>query len=168
MTKLAAPLTVLALCYVFFFSYVALSYPSLPARLASHFDLQGRPNGWMSRDTCVAFMLGFGVLVPAILVGTMAGSGRIPVSFVNLPHRDYWLDPVRRQATLALLRLYGIWLASLTVLFFTGLHWLIVQANRDPKAPHLSGHGLLFITAIFLAATGVWIARLLRHFSKID
>ncbi|MCE0523280.1 MAG: DUF1648 domain-containing protein [Methylacidiphilales bacterium] len=167
MIKVAIPLTALAICYVLFFGYVFSSYGDMPAKVASHFDIEGRPNGWMSREVCVGFTLGLGILVPVFVVGMMAGAGRIPVSFINLPHRDYWLAPERRQAALAVLRIYSLWLACMTVLFATGLHWLIVQANLPGHGEHLSGFGILFVAGGFLAGTGVWTALLLRHFSKI-
>jgi len=167
MTRLAIPLTALAACYVLFFAYVLSSSGDLPANVASHFDIAGRPNGWMSRGSCVGFTLGLGILMPAFIVGMMAGAGRIPVSFINLPHRDYWLAPVRRQAALAILLRYSLWFACMNVLFVTGLQWLIVQANLPNQPPHLNGIGISLVTGGFLAGTAIWVALLLRHFSKI-
>ena len=97
----------------------------------------------------------------------MANAGRIPVSFVNRPHREYWLAPERQQAALALLLRYSLWFACMNVLFVTGLHWLIVQANLPQQSPHLSGLGIALVAGGFLAGTGVWVSMLLRHFSKI-
>jgi hypothetical protein len=165
--KLIAPLLALAICYVLFFGYVACSYDDLPAKVASHFDFYGQPNGWMSRETCVGFTVGFGILMPVFIVGTMAGAGKIPVSFINLPHRDYWLAPERRQAVLAILLRYSLWFACMNVLFVTGLHWLIVEANLPGQGPHLSGLGISLVAGGFLAGTGIWVRLLLRHFSKI-
>ena len=167
MTKVAIPLTALAICYVLFLGYVISSYGDLPAKVASHFDIQGQPNGWMSRETCVGFTLGLGILVPAFIVGMMAGAGRIPVSFINLPHRNYWLAPERRQAALAILLRYSLWFACMNVLFVTGLHWLIVQANLPGQEQHLSGLGIILVAGGFLAGTGIWVRLLVRHFSKI-
>jgi uncharacterized membrane protein len=165
--KLIAPLLVLAICYVLFFTYVSASYGDLPAKVASHFDIHGEPNGWMSRNTCVGFTLGLGILMPVFIVGMMAGAGRIPVSFINLPHRDYWLAPERRHAALAILRRYSLWFACMNVLFVTGLHWLIVQANASNTERHLSGVGFAVVVGGFLVGTGIWVRLLLRHFSKI-
>jgi hypothetical protein len=165
--KLVAPILALAICYVFFFAYISASYHDLPAKVASHFDIQGKPNGWMSRDTCVGFTIGLGLLLPALIIGTMAGAGKIPVSFINLPHRDYWLVPERRQAALAVLLRFSLWFACLNVLFVTGLHWLIVEANLPGESPHLSGLGISVIAGGFLAGTAIWVILLLRHFSKI-
>jgi hypothetical protein len=165
--KLIAPLFALAICYLLFFGYVWSSYASLPARVATHFDLYGQPNGWMSRDACVYFSVGLGVVLPALMIGMMGGAGRIPVSFVNLPHRDYWLAPERRRAALSVLLRYSLWLSCLTVLFVTGLHWLIVGANLPGPGAHLRGLGITLVVVGFLAGTGIWVMLLLRHFSKI-
>jgi hypothetical protein len=172
MTKVAIPLTALAICYVWFFACVIATYGELPAQVASHFDISGRPDGWTSRESCVGFTLGLGILMPAFIVGMMAGAGRIPVSFINLPHREYWLAPDRRRAALALLLRYSLWFACLNVLFVTGLHGLIVQANlpihgAHTQSPHLSGLGITLVAGGFVIGTIVWIALLLRHFSKI-
>jgi uncharacterized membrane protein len=165
--KLIAPLLALAICYVLFFGYVITSYAGLPAHVASHFGIDGRPNGWMSREVCVGFTLSLGIFLPAIIVRTMATTGRIPVSFVKLPNRDYWLAQERRKATLAILLHYSLWLACMSVLFVTGLHWLIVQANPSVGEPHLSLIGIALVTGGFLVGTGIWVIFLRRHFSKI-
>jgi len=165
--KLIAPLLSLAICYVLFFGYVISSYGDLPAKVASHFDIYGRPNGWMSREMCVGFTLGLGILLPAFVIGMMGGAGKIPVSFINLPHRDYWLAPERRKAAVAILLRYSLWFASLNVLFVTGIHWLIVQANASATERHLSGVGLAIVLGGFLAGTAIWLRLLLRHFSRI-
>jgi uncharacterized membrane protein len=168
MTRLAIPLAALTICYLLFFGYVAASYGELPARVASHFGLDGRANGWMSREACVAFSIGLALFLPAIVVGMMGGAGKIPVSFINLPHRDYWLAPERRKAALAILLRYALWFASINVLFVTGLHWLIVQANSLGPEPHLPLIGFTAVLGGFLAGTGIWTLLLLRHFSKIN
>jgi uncharacterized membrane protein len=165
--KLIAPIIALALCYALFFGYVISSYASLPAHVASHFGINGQPNGWMSRDTCVGFTLGLGILMPAFIVGTMAVTGRIPVSFVNLPNRDYWLAPARRKATSTVLLHFALWFACMNVLFVTGLHWLIIQSNTPGGKPHLSGVGMALVLGGFLAGTGIWAIFLRRHFSQI-
>jgi uncharacterized membrane protein len=165
--KLIAPLLALAICYALFFGYVITSYGSLPAHVASHFDIEGQPNGWMSRDGLVKFMIGFGIFMPLFVVGMMAVTGRIPVSFVNLPNRDYWLAPERRKATSAVLLHYALWFACMNVLFVTGLHWLIVQSNAPGGKPHLNGIGMALVLGGFLIGTGIWVIFLRRRFSKI-
>src|SRR5262249_37060667 len=51
----------------------ALSYwvawDQLPARMASHFDLYGQPNGWMSREASLGFALGLTIFMLLIFTG---------------------------------------------------------------------------------------------------
>jgi hypothetical protein len=165
--KLAVPIIVLACCYVSFFGYIASSYNELPVRVASHFGIDGKPNGWMSRDACIAFNAGIAVIVPVIIIGTMAGAGKIPVSFINLPHKEYWLAPERRKDALATLLRFSLWLAILTVLLLTAMHWMMVRANTPNAKGQLDTGTFWMVFGGFLAATISWIVLLVRHFSKI-
>ena len=167
MSKLAIPLVLLAICYVIFFAFVVGSYGALPEKVASHFDMAGHADGWMSRESCVGFTIGLGILMPAFVVAVMAGARKIPISFINLPHRDYWLAPERRKAALGVLFRYSLWFASLNVLFVTGLHGLVVQANMPGNGTHLSTIGLGIVAGGFLGGTAVWAFLLQRKFSKI-
>jgi len=166
--KWFAPIFALVICYAIFFAYVVSSYDDLPLRLATHFNLEGRPNGWMSRDGFVEFSIGFCTLMPAFIVGVMSMTGWIPVSFVNLPHRDYWLAPERRKATSALLLRYALWFACMNVLFITGVHWMVVQANDPIHGVRLSGLGMVFVAGTFLLGTGIWVSLVVQRFNKTD
>jgi uncharacterized membrane protein len=166
MSKLAVPLLFLAAAYALLFGYVGASYSALPLKVASHFNFRGDPDGWMSRAASTEIMLAVSVLVPGIVIGTMGGAGRIPISFINLPHRDYWLAPERRHAALAVLRRFSIWFAALNVLFLTGLQALTVDANL-PTPHQLNLPHLIIGVILYLALTTLWTIRLLRHFSKV-
>jgi uncharacterized membrane protein len=166
MKNLLLPIVVLGLCALVFLIALATSYPALPERVASHFGIDGRPNGWMSRDGEIDFMLGFGLLLPVFMVVSMACTGWIPVSFVNLPHREYWFAPERRPATRALLLRFGLGLASLSLLFFAALQELIVAANVPGTAPHLNNPGIFVVAGGFVAGTLVWALLLRRRFSR--
>ncbi len=166
--KFLAPLSTLALSYVLFFGYLIGSYDSLPQHVASHFDFQGQPDGWMSRNDLVGFTVGLGIFMPAVLVGLMASAGRIPVHLVNLPNRDYWLAPERRKETSSVLLYYALWFASMNVLFVTGVHWLVVQANKAGGSQHLDETGIVIVLGGFLLGSGLWIGLLKRQFSVED
>jgi uncharacterized membrane protein len=166
MSKLVVPLLFLAVAYALFFGYLAETYGALPPKVASHFDVHGRPNGWMSRAADAEILSAVALLVPAIVIGGMGGAGRIPVSFINRPHRDYWEAPDRRQAALVILRRYAVWFAALNVLFLTGAQALIVEANLP--APHsLDMTRFTSGVIVYLVLTGAWTLLLLRRFSKV-
>ncbi len=166
MTRLVVPLVVLTAAYALFFGYTLTTYAALPPKVASHFDGHGRPDGWMSRTADTEIMSAVALFVPGLVIAFMGGASRIPVSFINLPHRDYWLAPERRKAALAALRCYAIWFAALNVLFLTGAQFLIVHANLP--APHTLDM-TRFTTGViaYLVFTAIWTLLLLRRFSKV-
>jgi uncharacterized membrane protein len=136
----------------------------LPARVATHFDVAGRANGWMPRTGQTAWHIGMVLFLAGLLEGLAWLSPRLPHQYLNLPHRDYWLAPERRAGTQA-------WLAGLArllgcglMLFFLALFHLVYRANLDntllPVAPvALLTAGLLLAVGLVLAGM---IARLLR------
>jgi len=125
------------LCYaaIFALALAQLEHylPLLPRNVATHFGGGGIPNGWMSKGAFRAFYLGFLLLMP----GGMAVSGWlfriIPPRFMNLPHKDYWLAPARREATLKSLQRDMSVFSLFIALFIVGLHQLVIMANlADP------------------------------------
>lgn len=155
----------LLLFYLVFFAVVFQSSPDLPARVATHFDGAGRPNGWMSRSSHILFMLIFGSAFPLFIIATCAAARFLPVWMVNIPNRAYWLAPERRRDTARYLMHHALWLGCATVALMTGVQLLVVNANaRSPV--ELSTAGILSVVGVFLAATGLWAIHLLRHFKK--
>jgi uncharacterized membrane protein len=166
MMKSLVPWMALAICYAIFFSYLALSYNGLPARLATHFGINGQPNGWMSREGAVEFSLALGILLPGGLLFLVAGigAGWLPRQFLNVPNRDYWLALERRAATAPVLLRFGLWFACMNVLFVTGVHWMIVQANSPAGGQHLNGLSTALVVGGFLLGMGIWSKMLIHRF----
>jgi hypothetical protein len=164
MKRLFLPLAALAVCYLILFGTLFLTYGDLPLKVASHFDISGRPNGWMSRGGEVEFTLGMALFLPIFTVGMLGGAKWIPARFINIPHRAYWLAPERRGATARVLLHYGLWLACLTVLLLTGTHELIVQANTSGDSYRLNGGGMSLVLGGFLAGLVIWSILLKRRF----
>lgn len=130
----------------------------LPGRVATHFDWSGRPNGWMDRDTYIAFALGFSVAIPWIVYAAMALlPGRFP-RLSNLRHKRYWLEPSRREATLRSLGTFAAATALATAGFTASLHLSILEAHtRQP--PQLDNATFLTALALFVVATiGIAVA----------
>ncbi len=150
---------------VSFITYLAISAPQLPDQVATHFDVNGRPNGWMSRSTHLGLIGALGFLLPAMFIGIGTLMRFLPDSAFNLPHRSYWLAPERREETLAYFLSTFLWLSCLFVVFFMGLHFTIIQANSQPH-PQLSSRGIGILVGSFLVAHLVWIVALLIHFAR--
>jgi hypothetical protein len=60
-----------------------LAWSRLPLRMATHFDINWRPNGWMPRDTAFYFALGITAFVLAVftIVSYIAHKSRAPKAF---------------------------------------------------------------------------------------
>lgn len=72
----------------------------LPESVAIHFGLHGAPNQWMNKNGAVVLMLSIQVLLPWMLIGIGKSLKRLPTSMINIPNREYWLHPDRRDSTL--------------------------------------------------------------------
>lgn len=137
----------------------------LPAVVASHFAASGQANGFMPRGMYLGIMLGIGIGAP-LLVGLLPGAlvkgdGRN----LNLPNRDYWLAPERREETIAFLRGHGQWFAAAVALFLAYVHWLVVLANRL-QPPMLSSSAISSGLIVFFVALAVWIGVLFYRFRR--
>ncbi len=136
-----------------------------PARVATHFGLDGEANGWMSRRGHLWFMTGFGLGLPVVIVALHYAARFFPNESINLPNKGYWLAPGRRESSLRWVLRHSLWLASLVLAFMLALHFIILQANRV-SPPHLPGWAMTGVLGVFLAAVGCWVARLYFAFRR--
>lgn len=133
----------------------------LPPRVASHFNLAGDPDGWMTRGAYLATIAVVAVLPALLMAGLAWLLPSVPNSLINLPHKEYWLSAERRAATLAHLQQRINSIPAMMVLFAIGLHLLIVQANRQVPA-RLSNTGIFVLAGLLIFGLGCVLAQLLR------
>jgi uncharacterized membrane protein len=147
-----------ATAFIFYFA------PELPERVAVHFDAAGRANGFMTRTGCRDFLLASTLGIPLLVViATTLLPRALPVSMINLPHRDYLLAPERAHDSLVFLSEQGLWFGCILVLFLGSVDGMLVKANAvsPPEFPN----GLFIATLIlFFCAIGAWGLRMLRRF----
>jgi len=154
----------IALCAAAFVWITSLRMPPL---VASHFEASGGPNGFMPRNVYVFFMLGFVIGLPVLMVYiTWFRMGR-PGIGINLPNREHWMAPVRRDETIAYLRETVMQFGILLLTFLTYSHWLVVRANLAHPI-QLDQNWFIGGVAFFLVAMIIWLKRLLVHFRKPD
>ena len=163
MRTIRLPALLLGLLYLCFFCCLAAASSQLPERVATHFDVHGQPNGWMSRDSHLLFMAVFGLVFPWFVPAVLYASRLLPDQFCNLPHRDYWLAPTRRARTLAYLFRHSLWFASMALCFVIGIHFSIIHANSLAQV-HLSAPVVLTLGGCFIAGTVVWGLNMICHF----
>ncbi len=165
MKTISVPATILGVLCLAFLGFLVWSAQQLPEQVATHFGIHGNPDGWMQRSTALKFMGGFGIGLPLLMVVLSFAIRFIPANLVNIPHREYWLGPERRESTYAFLSQRLIWLVCLLVCFMAGIQWVTIEANNSTPVRMPSGSFLMILGA-FLAGMAVWIVGLLRHFKR--
>ncbi len=133
-------------------------WSQLPEQVATHFDLNGKPDAWMSKTPAVLMMCFFQLGLPLFLLGTSTLTSWLPSSMINIPHRDYWLHPERRVSTLAFVALIMNSMAVLVSTFIMALNHLTFIANRD-GAP-LNSVWFALAMLVFLLCMAALIAKL--------
>lgn len=157
------PLLTLALPILCGAAFVWVTAASLPPTVASHFGASGIATGSMPRSMYVRFTLGFVVGLPLLLavISRFALAG--PNARINLPNRDYWLAPERRDQTISYLRTHLARFSVVLVVFLCYVHWLVVRANEAQPA-RLSNHAMFGGLMVFSLFALVWTRLLLRRF----
>jgi len=144
-------------------AFILYTGRGLPPIVASHFGAAGEANGSMTRGAYLAFMLVVTVGLPALVVFALDATLRAGTRFINLPNRDYWLAPERREDTIAFLLGQNVRFGTLLVVFLAYTHALVVAANgRQP--PQLSSGAMLAGLVMFLLLTLLGLVRLVRRF----
>jgi uncharacterized membrane protein len=160
------PLIVLALLFVCFVIELAVDATRLPGMVATHFDLAGKANSYMTRSMHLKTIGAFGLLVPLAELALFYFIGSFKSDFVNIPHRHYWLAPERRDETLKFIFRQGAWLTCLTLAFFGMIEQSIVVANQSHPA-FLSPPVIFGPAGGFLVCIGIWMVIFLRRFARV-
>src|SRR5580704_235844 len=139
---------------------------AMPGVMATHFGASGSANGWQTKGQFffleivmlgVCLLIGFGV--PAIIAAA-------PPSMMNLPNKEFWLAPVRRDHTLSVFRIQMAWFACALLTFLIVVNQLVFNANQTVPR-HLNGPQFTMALVAFLGFTALWTIRLISYFSKV-
>ena len=146
--------------------FQALYYRDLlPESVATHFDLSGQADGYSSRTgwfwfhvvLAGSFWIMFEVLGPFVR--------RLPDRWINLPNRDYWLAPHRREQSLGFVDAELTRTGALTLLFVFGVGQLVIDANLEAEGKLNNGWFLTLIGVYIVAMIHLCI-RLFRRFPR--
>lgn len=147
--------------------FVITTTTSLPLLMASHFNAEGIADGFMSQEGYTNTMLALIVLVPGLLALTPLGMRKLPANLINIPHKEYWLTPERRELTFQTLHRFMSVMACFLLLFLSYVHWLVIQAN-ERQPPVMSVLNIVLGMIVFLLLIGGWSLLLHRQFKLSD
>ena len=139
----------------------------LPAHVTSHFGPGNVANDSMGRPAYLAVTLGLAVGVPLLLVAAFSRIPRALERKLNIPHREYWLAPERRQRTLAFLGAHMCWLGTLLAVYLTALHFVLLAANTE-QPPRLPMQPFVTLLALFFCGMALWVLALVVRFRGKD
>jgi uncharacterized membrane protein len=146
-------------------AFIVVTGLQLPPIVASHFDGSGAANGYTTRTGYLTLMLVMLVGVPGVMMSMRAMLRRIPARFINLPHREYWLAPERREASIDYIAASMTRFGWALIAFLAFVHWRVVEANRL-QPPHLSAAWFVPALVVFMLAVVYSVWALYQRFPK--
>ena len=155
------PALMLALLCAGYAIFVADSASLLPERVATHFGSDGRPNGWMERQSYLHFIAILGLALAFLMAGLGFVLGIMQTRLKPVARRG---TPSTKQPNQNLSWLCGdmLWLACLILGFIAGTHYLTIEANRSHPV-QLSMSSLTILVAGFGAGMIGWTLLLVFH-----
>ena len=144
--------------------------PRLPEVLGSHFAGNGAVNAWQSKAAFFSTELAVVILAAMVGFGIPRIIGAMPVSLINLPNREFWLSPERREETLSYIRVWSAWFGCALLAFLLFAMELVFRANLHTPPQFDLGAFLPGLLA-FAAFDTIAILRLILHsrkFKRID
>ena len=141
-------------------------YPKLPDQIACHFNSAGQADNWMLKVIVFAINIGIVVFITILFLAIPLSFRYIPDSLINLPKKDYWLAPERRDETINFINRQSSWFGISTILFLLAVFELGLRANlREPV--QMSNAYVLIFLGIYLAFTLIWLVRFIVRFYRI-
>ncbi|WP_181273098.1 DUF1648 domain-containing protein [Brevibacterium oceani] len=130
-----------------------------PEPVPSHLDAAGRADDWSSKAGTLGILLPLGLGISMVFSIRWIWE-RVPAAFLNIPHRDYWLEAGNRDYHFDCLMEFMRITAGLVALLFASVLVIIMHEARSSMMPEW----MTFVpTAVFLIATGFAVWRLLHR-----
>ncbi len=159
------PLTIMVLLVIVAAVQFVHYYGIIPDRLVTHFDMAGRANGWMDRAGFVATMAAIEAIFVVGALLFVRYAARIPTGIMNIPNRDYWLQPERKDDTLRFIWSQILWIETATLAFLIAVTESVFRANMTGGTPSLPS-SFFYVLAAFVVLI-VWLSlRILIRFRR--
>lgn len=150
---------------VFSVTFVIYTSYHLPETVATHFNSDNEPDGWMTRNRYILLILILLVGAPTVISVGIGALAQKYSHLINIPNRNYWLAPQRLDQSLDFVTSHAYRLGRLLIVLMTGLHYLVLVANRT-EPPSLPQSWFIAISLGFILALILWVIALYRRFSK--
>lgn len=139
----------------------------LPAKVATHFNFEGIPDGFMTFAGYRWFICIFSAIFPMFMLFMIGVVPALLPGATNIPNRDYWFHPDRKTETMNYMFRMGCLMAGLMTLFFVGLNYVTVVANQNDPV-RMPSTTFFIMLGIFLAGVAIWALTLHRKFRRME
>ncbi len=129
-------------------------YPLLPETMAQHFDNQGKPNGWASREVFFSIYLGVTFLVMGMFLVIASIIQKSP-QFMNIPRKDHWLSTENRDETIRSMIGGFTLIGTLTGLLSLVVGQYAIQKNLTPGPIAMDAY-IIWLVLGFVGIILVW------------
>ncbi|MGQ0553143.1 MAG: DUF1648 domain-containing protein [Planctomycetota bacterium] len=160
MNRLA--LFVLLALMLLFGAQAAYYYPQMPERMATHFDFSGQADGYMSRSALIWVTAFTALMSGGMMFGIALLLKRLPDSLINMPNKDYWLVPARRDESLDAMTGSLLWIGSATMGLMLVVFQSIYRANLDGS--NAVGWSAMVLLGVYLLIVLAIAVRMMRRF----
>ena len=148
----------IVILFVLTLLHIAFYYGSLENPVGSHFDAQGKIDGWMSKASLVTTYVLTQLLLPAFLLLIGKLSYILPASTINVPNKDYWLASDRRAETLGTIEAMLAWVSVVTMALMIAIMHVTFLVNLEVTTPTNSLFLVIIITySVLVMGLVAWI-----------
>lgn len=139
----------IALVFIFMIIQLVVYYPKLPSTLASHFNLKGDPDGWLSKSLffCLYFVIQLSMVAAFVLFSRL--SRKLPNTSFNIPNKEFWLRTDTKKAFFNLNDMTLIWIAATTLIFIAFVMQIVIQSNVSQTSLNTGAMLLSLVTYLF-------------------
>jgi len=121
-------------------------YPQLPDKIPSHVSVNGDADDFMVKSTL--FILVLSTIFSAAIFLTLGSHLSLAKAqrLVNIPHKEYWLAPVRKQQTISFVFMINVKLTIANTLMmlaiFQSIIWVAIGSPVSPNVVIWTAMGL--------------------------
>lgn len=133
-----------------------------PGVVPVHYGLSGLPDRWGSPLEVLLVYLGLVGVGTVIWLMLPHLFQRAPASMINLPHKEYWLAPERRDAATAKLSTWADLVGTALNLLMLTLQQVLSPGRDGASSPSVVPAFATLAFLVFTLGSCVWLARSYR------
>jgi len=126
-----------------------------PAQMAAHFNVQGDPDRFAPREQVFAFELQTALVVIVLGFVVQVLTVFVPPAWINLPNREYWLAPERRDLISGRMGGFAGWVFGVILLAVHAGFELTVAASLHAPIRFQAGAMMAVMAAAFFVVFGL-------------